>query len=371
MKTSTFQHYHFELANVLKNDKGKDLFTKHCKKELNLESLEFVFAVEEYEKLLPSNKQDELQAKAKEIISEFINPNGSKEINLSNSIKAKLLQDFSNVSQTQNFAQLFTKALFATQLLLSEDVFSRFIRTPEFVALIESSSESTVNSIGGIHKSKVRQVEKEHFERKHVVQDDFDLIVHLSKDYYSWKMLSSNVKTQDAVYVGTSSIVEQAARKQFGDLHMAKVSFYVDGLSAYELFNVVFSSSYFCKIFPSIKLLEPIEHFEGSNSQYSYVVVREVMDMGPLATKRDFIYTTSGTHDPSSNTFIALARMCIHEKNPKAPKGFIRGIFYAAFYFQSVSENRCKYTQVCNLNVKGWMNSLMSDMIWKGWQKSQ
>lgn len=371
-----YTKYYFDLNNLLLSNVGLELFSAHCTKELTRESLDFVLALHEYHaKLKQGQTSEQIFQLAQHVYKTFVVSGADKEVNLSGKIKAAI--DTAMMQLPSNIAladTIFTSAQQASMLLLQMDVLPRFVRSEAFLAIVQHANEAKLVELGGKHVAQLMPVTCDHFERNVPKIDDWNQMVYLAQDHYRWTMLMSDPKTQDSIACCATSIVDDLAKQKHGDMKVAKMTCYVRGISAYELFSIAHSNPYLFKMVAQTIGYECVHTHKGSTAKedFSYNYIKHTMKYMKLSSKRDFSVVSCTLYDPTRQCWLTIHRNCITDKIPKdSTKGItstIRGNYITCIFVQHIDDTHCRYAQFNMGDMKGILQSFM-DKLWLTWGK--
>lgn len=354
-----YKQFTFEYSNVIQTTTGKKLFETHCNKEHNGECFEFVEALKQQTAFVPEA--------AEKLIKTFVLPESPKQINLSSHIFAKLLQRY----EKRDFsAGMFNEALFATELLLSSDVFPRFLRSTTFLSFVKNATPEKIQSIGGTSLKHQFPITADLFERNTMNDSDFLTIMNLARDCWSWRQIESNSKTNFTVYKGDDTQTDPEIREKYGTLTRFKTSYYFEGVSAMELLNIAFSKQYLPTTFSQFRSLELLKYDQGTQTSPSYFVFRNTLAMMPGATIRENYSIVSIMYEPVQKVLVKVTRSCIMPAQSQGKKSTIPLYTVSGFFYQHIDDSRCKYTEIMFSNSGGLMQYLFNEGMIKLWAKT-
>jgi hypothetical protein len=121
------QEFYLKLNQILTDEKIKDLFTKHCKKEENIENLLFLEKLEKF-KILEEKEEKEKES-VKEIINDFLTQDSKNELNINVELKNEIIQKYENNDINKDIFKNLEKEI----IFNMNDSFLRFQKTDEFV----------------------------------------------------------------------------------------------------------------------------------------------------------------------------------------------------------------------------------------------
>jgi len=125
--------------------RGRDLFKKFVKRDRNSESIMFLEAVEEYQKLRSAYNRFK---KIGVIMDQFFRPNSKYELNLPQKAKHSLIVKMKDSCSINHCPiDLFDECVTAVMIDMKEDVWPRFVQSPEFKKYIDLCFEDTRNTI--------------------------------------------------------------------------------------------------------------------------------------------------------------------------------------------------------------------------------
>jgi len=139
------------LRDVLRYFDAAEALRRFLEKELSVENLRFVRAVQKWKEVSEKN----LRAAAEEIIDEYIKAGSHSQVNISNKLRNCVLEEFQNTEITQDF---FDEAFKEVYLLLERDSFKRFIKSPFFKDLLHKMGTSMdINAVDSESVQKLKQ----------------------------------------------------------------------------------------------------------------------------------------------------------------------------------------------------------------------
>jgi hypothetical protein len=158
--------------NMRKDNKIKEVFVNHLKKEFSYENLEFVEEVEKVTEQGQISQEDE-----KRIYDEYIVDASAKEVNLPAKIK-KLLKGYivDGVERTNVKKHVFETAVSSMTITMMTDSFERFVKTEEFVKIFVEKYPSLLK------KQEVQEVETPNVQVAPVVEQSANTAPQSSKE---------------------------------------------------------------------------------------------------------------------------------------------------------------------------------------------
>eukprot|EP01080_Neovahlkampfia_damariscottae_P003987 gene3987-7243_t len=189
-KTKIIIHF----TAVFTNKKVGEAFQKFLETEQNTDPLNFLFALQ---KLKEVEKDSEKIKKVKEIIDNYVVHNSPKEVNVSDTTKSYVLENFKQQEkETEKWVletspeELFSEIFYSVYEELRQDSFHRFVRTKLCDTAIKNyRNDSTVVSP---YVTKKFDYKDSSFTTGVVTDNDIEFAKLLCDDSFTWDLLSSN-----------------------------------------------------------------------------------------------------------------------------------------------------------------------------------
>lgn len=326
------------------------MFYQHCAKECNTEAFEFCLEIFKFEaKATPEQAQ--------QIIKTFIEPQSQKEINVSNKIREAILK--ADLQDAQRLPTLFQKAHFANLLLLSQDVFSRFIRTQEFFKFVSATPDKQLQSeFGAQLMSQLPEytLHKDNMTRASITPQDVSIASHMLKDYYSWELLAHEKNLNLSMYHAKKGTVGSDLIEQYGKWSLSKLVLQVQELNALEVLHIMTCQNYMHIILPTMPNHKVVQKFDNPN-EYSYTITHQDVVI-PLSQARDSVTVNSVMYNASSKTYYVMYKSCDHDSYPQSKK-VLRAVYYTVYFIREIDDKRCLLQAVIASNYRGYVQSFM------------
>jgi len=140
------------LRDVLRFFDAAEALRRFLEKELSVENLRFIRAVQKW-KELEINSQ--FKVAAEEIIEEYIREGSPSQVNISNKLRNHVLENIQKADITNDF---FDESFKEVYLLLERDSFKRFIKSPFFKDLLHKMGSSMdVDAVDSESIQKLKQ----------------------------------------------------------------------------------------------------------------------------------------------------------------------------------------------------------------------
>ncbi|EFC42540.1 G protein signaling regulator [Naegleria gruberi] len=129
-----------------------------------------------------------------------------------------------------------------------------------------------------------------------------------------------------------------------------------------HVMNTIFEKEYRLQYDGNLCEIEQLNYVEKKatdgpvtgSSLMASSVTREIYKLVWPFNPREFIVSSSGVFDTSTNTYYIGKKSCVTNKAPSEPKkGVVRAVSMGGWAFQAIDENTCRYSQIFYLDFKG------------------
>eukprot|EP00123_Amoebidium_parasiticum_P009026 comp19171_c0_seq1/m.21868 comp19171_c0_seq1/g.21868 ORF comp19171_c0_seq1/g.21868 comp19171_c0_seq1/m.21868 type:complete len:371 (-) comp19171_c0_seq1:545-1657(-) len=122
------------LTDLLNDEDGYKMFRVHIEREHNEENLDFWEVCDKFEKA--QYTPEELEKEAKAIWNKYLVQNAPNEVNVPAATRQKVEKDIKKKKFTPH---MFSESKTKTQELMSKDIYARFLRSPEYLELMQQA----------------------------------------------------------------------------------------------------------------------------------------------------------------------------------------------------------------------------------------
>lgn len=330
---------------------GRILFKKFLKKTKNTESLMFLEAVEEFARLKSSHNR---YLKLTVIVDKFIKVNAKYELNLSQPCRSKLIQRVKNECSPLSCPHdLFDECVTHVMMDLKEDVWSRFIRTPEFLNFM--SDWQAANGSFWTTGQEMMTICGFDVSTPFFKDEDFERVEEWVKGEFiedePWKLTVK--KKEYSVYLSEKGIKADSYTDR------AVKSWKIEGtvdIPLEVLAKILISTPLRIQTDGNLKTVTALDFLTAPDSKYACSITHEVYDMGRLVTDRDYVLSQSFRSEETKDglkRLILIRKTVDHEMAPKSTKKPIRADAIACFYLEEINATRSRYYEVGWIDLKG------------------
>jgi hypothetical protein len=317
-------------------------FSNYATKAHMTEMLDFL---EEYQSCEKITNESKLDSVVRSIITKYIASNSEKELNVDGVTRDFILEKMKHEAcVTLDILRPVHKIVYRE---LKEDVFSRYIRSPEFHQLCDKKGESFMQDIA-IDESLAGSLvyQPSDFRAKTITDKDIQFIFKISQDSSDWECIKNPSANTYRVYLSKSnySIASNSKLKLF------RVDMFLD-CSAEEALYTSLDAELDAKRDTQTISFTDIDYIRGG--PYSVSVVRRILKLGSMLEPRYTSVLTTVVKDTERECYTLVGVSSTeydHDIDPKSK--MVKADIILGISFNHISEKRCRIVFVNYVDYK-------------------
>ncbi|KAL9646735.1 hypothetical protein ABK040_001157 [Willaertia magna] len=334
------EYFNIEFDAMLDHAEAFNSFSLFLEMTHNEEYSCFIKCVSEYRLLRFDKGRRQM---AQEIVDKFIQEFSPYQLNLNSEIKGNI---FYNIHHGNIDATLFDWAESNVIMNLREYLFQLYLKSDVFTTFILSQPLQTLFQIGVLKKDNPLYYISSFgdLESKKFIKENFMFLKHLALNDCSWKMIDSCqnptcFKSNHQFDFGTSKNSRFYKFESILPFEMKHLGQILLKYNPTKKFNLIESKelSYVPK--------------KKEQQRYASIISQETCQFQWPLSKRDFLFTESGTYDSEDDLYIFCKKSCKYELAPKTRNE--RSSIIEAIILQPIDEESTKLIQLYFIDLKG------------------
>ncbi|KAL0479847.1 RGS13 [Acrasis kona] len=337
-------NYDIHFENIIDNNELRDCFAEYLTKIHNINPLLLLIELGKYMTCVGCCAKYNA---AKKIITEFIEVNSPKEVNVSNKLRQTFFEAFSHCDESKCPSDLFDELRVNIYMELKADCLPGFIASPQLAKHIKKVLKKNPDYLSqiGSPKTVVRNPSSPTIRSKKIGLDDNRLQI-TDEDF---DQVLAYIKFQDADVHGETNISKFYHDLVTRGVKVAREDITINYKSD-EVFNSLLGSTEGLVKMDSYQKTS-VEFFEDSVCEkYKTFQYRSTMTCGFPLGNRDFSVIASARREPDGSILVVRKSA----SNPLIPvhKDYIRGSIVQGHLFENV-KGHCRFLSINLIDLSG------------------